>query len=99
MWRHSRRRAAVSAFLRRLETNGRFRDAEVEVSPDRRLALVEALVVGDGREPGALDAVQDFVDDVPDVFAGVDAEVLVTGETAEEIDYRALSCTGCRGSS
>ena len=85
-------RAAVSAFVRRLETNRRFRDAEVEVSPDRRLALVEALVVGDSRDQGALDAVEDLRRrDVPDVFAGVDAEVLVTGETAEEIDYRALT--------
>ena len=85
-------RAAVSAFVRRLETNRRFRDAEVEVSPDRRLALVEALVVGDSRDQGALDAVEDLRRrDVPDVFAGVDATVLVTGETAEEIDYRALT--------
>jgi uncharacterized membrane protein YdfJ with MMPL/SSD domain len=87
-----RAREAIRAFARRVESKPLFRDAEVEVSPDRRLALVEALVVGDSRDQAALDAVQGLRrDDVPVVFHDVDAQVLVTGETAEEIDYRSLT--------
>jgi RND superfamily putative drug exporter len=83
---------AVRAFARRVESKPLFRDADVEVSPDRRLALVEALVVGDSRDQGALDAVEDLRrHEVPSVFRNVDAEVRVTGETAEEIDYRSLT--------
>ena len=64
----------------------------MSTSPDGRAAKVEALVVGDSRDERALAAVQRLRSDVvPEVFAGVDARVLVTGETAEVIDYRALT--------
>jgi uncharacterized membrane protein YdfJ with MMPL/SSD domain len=61
-------------------------------SPDRRLALIEALVVGDSRDRRAVAAVERVRDrDVPTAFEGVEGDVFVTGETAEEIDYRALT--------
>jgi RND superfamily putative drug exporter len=56
------------------------------------VAKVEALVAGDSRDERALTAVQRLRSDVaPSVFAGLDAKVLVTGETAEVIDYRKLT--------
>jgi putative drug exporter of the RND superfamily len=78
--------------VRALEANPGFRDPDVETSPDGRLALVEALVAGDSRDRRALEAVERLRDeDVPAAFEDVDAAVFVTGETAEELDYRALT--------
>ena len=66
----------------------------MSTSPDGRLANVEALVAGDSRDERALGAVQRLRSEVvPEVFAGVDAEVLVGGETAEVVDYRELTDT------
>jgi uncharacterized membrane protein YdfJ with MMPL/SSD domain len=49
---------------------------------------VEALFRGDSQDEAAYDAVERIrTEHVPDRFAGVDARVLVTGETAENLDY------------
>jgi RND superfamily putative drug exporter len=75
-----------------LGENPVFRNPEVSTSPDGELALVEALVAGDSRDERTLQAVQRLRTDVlPGVFRDVDADVLVTGETAEVIDYRHLT--------
>ncbi len=85
-------RVAIRRFARRLDESPLFRDPEVDVSPDRQVALVEALVVGDSRDQRALDAVERLrSNDVPAVFGSSGLDVFVTGETAEEIDYRALT--------
>jgi putative drug exporter of the RND superfamily len=82
----------VSRVAELLERNPTFRNADVSKSPDGQLATVEALVAGDSRDERTLQAVEQLRSDVlPEVFAGVDAEVLVTGETAEVIDYRELT--------
>ena len=45
-------------------------------------------IAGDPVGERAIDAVRELRDDlIPRAFAGVDAEVLVTGDTAEELDY------------
>ncbi len=69
-----------------------FRDVEVSTAADGRASLVEALVVGDSRDDRALAAVERLREGVvPDAFGSSDAVVLVTGETAETIDYRELT--------
>jgi putative drug exporter of the RND superfamily len=83
-------RPATRAGIERLETeirsNRGFRQVEATLYPDRNLALIEALPVGDSRDDRALDAVRALrQEEVPD------ARVLVTGETAESIDYYALT--------
>jgi uncharacterized membrane protein YdfJ with MMPL/SSD domain len=84
-------RAAVQALTERLEANPSFASPEVEVAPDRRLAVIEALVAGDSRDERARQAVERLRgQDVPALFEGVDAQVYVTGETAEVIDYNDL---------
>ena len=84
-------REAVREFMGTLGANPSFRNPELEISPDERLAVVEALVAGDSRDQRALDAVQRLRDrDVPAAFDGLDASVYVTGETAEELDYTEL---------
>ena len=83
--------AAVERFARELRRDPAFRQPSVDEFPELRLAVVEALVVGDSRDQRAIDAVERVRDElVPRTFAGVDAEVMVGGETAEIIDYFAM---------
>jgi uncharacterized membrane protein YdfJ with MMPL/SSD domain len=82
---------AIDRLERVLRREPAFRQPTVDEFPARRLAVVEALVVGDSRDQRAIDAVKRLRDEVvPRAFAGVEAEVLVTGETAEIIDYFAM---------
>jgi RND superfamily putative drug exporter len=84
-------RDAVRRLVADLGRSPAFRNPEVEFSSDRQAALVEALVVGDSRDERAIEAVEKLRGrDVPAVFEGTGATVLVTGETAEEIDYTEL---------
>jgi uncharacterized membrane protein YdfJ with MMPL/SSD domain len=84
-------RAAVRELVDSLGRNPSFRDPEVETSADGRAALVEAFVVGDSRDERALAAVEDLRERVvPEIFEGLGANVYVTGETAEVLDYTAL---------
>jgi putative drug exporter of the RND superfamily len=82
---------AVSRLTREMRREPAFRQPSVDAFPERRLAIVEALVVGDSRDERAIDAVERLRDEiVPRAFSRVDADVLVTGETAEIIDYFAM---------
>jgi uncharacterized membrane protein YdfJ with MMPL/SSD domain len=73
----------VAAVMR---TNPAFRQVATDFHPDRNLAVIEATPAGDSRDERALDAVRELREtEVPD------ARVLVTGETAESIDYFALT--------
>jgi uncharacterized membrane protein YdfJ with MMPL/SSD domain len=84
-------RDAIQRLRKSLGGNPAFRDPEVELSPDDQAVKIEALVVGDSRDREAIEAVQSLRNDtVPAIFADTDASVLVTGETAEEIDYTEL---------
>ena len=71
---------AIAELAGRVGADGAFLPAEVSTSPDGRLANVEALVAGDSRDERALEAVQRLRSEVvPEVFAGVDAEVWSAG--------------------
>jgi putative drug exporter of the RND superfamily len=86
-----RARAAIRRLVARLRADPAFRLPDVEYFPSERIADIEALPTGDSRDERAYDAVRRVRDDyVPAAFDGVDARVLVTGETAESIDYFAL---------
>jgi putative drug exporter of the RND superfamily len=83
----------VQAAIRRLESRLRSDEAflapETTRYPEQQLASIETLLRGDSRDERAYDAVRRIRGEyVPDSFGGVDgARVLVTGETAEGIDY------------
>jgi uncharacterized membrane protein YdfJ with MMPL/SSD domain len=84
-------RGDVKRLVADLRASPEFRFPQVTTSPDKRLVLVEALPVGDSRDRSTLSAVKELRSvEVPKVFAGTGANVRVTGETAEEIDYTAL---------
>jgi putative drug exporter of the RND superfamily len=79
-------RAGIARLEGEIRTNRAFRQVETTLYPDRNLAVIEALPVGDSRDDRALDAVRALrQEEVPD------ARVLVTGETAESVDYFALT--------
>ena len=84
---------AVRSGLRRLEAElaGRpgFGRPVVERSASgEELARITVPIGGDPVGEAAIDAVRDLrADAIPRAFAGARAEVLVTGDTAEELDY------------
>jgi putative drug exporter of the RND superfamily len=83
---NARIRSAVDRLEAKMGRNRAFRQVETEVYPDRRLALIEAVPAGDSRDEQALDSVRELRrTEIPG------AQVLVTGETAESIDYFALT--------
>ena len=90
------RSPAVSAGVDRIadavRADAEFRDVDVSRADDGQAALVEALVVGDSRDKRALAAVEKLRDEsVPEALGSTSAVALVTGETAETIDYRELT--------
>jgi RND superfamily putative drug exporter len=83
---------AIERLAERIGSNASFRDPDVSVSPDGQAALVESLVEGDSRDERTLHAVERLrAVDVPAAFGDLDADVYVTGESAEVIDYQALT--------
>jgi putative drug exporter of the RND superfamily len=82
---------AISRVQRRMAADPSFRRSEREILPERRIAVVSALPAGDSRDERVYDAVQRLRETyVPEAFEGSGARVLVTGETAEGLDYFAL---------
>jgi putative drug exporter of the RND superfamily len=81
-------RGALS--LVRAKINADFQRAEVELLPERRIAVLSALPRGDSRDEATYDAVRELRSFVDEAFAETGARALVTGETAESLDYFAL---------
>jgi putative drug exporter of the RND superfamily len=82
----------VQAAVRRLEAQLArrqiFSEPSERTAPGGDLIEITVPVAGDSVSTEAVAAVRDLRSDlIPAAFAGADAEVLVTGETAEEIDY------------
>jgi RND superfamily putative drug exporter len=85
-------RAGLERLRRSLPADGVLgTPGEPAVAPDGRVIAVSVPIRGDVNSAEAYDAVRDLRSElVPAAFAGTDAEVLVTGETAEGVDYFAL---------
>jgi uncharacterized membrane protein YdfJ with MMPL/SSD domain len=80
--------AAFAELRRNLAADPRFGAGEVERSGDGEVALLSAPVGGDASSTQATDAVRELRDEIiPETFAGTDAEVLVGGQSSEDIDY------------
>jgi RND superfamily putative drug exporter len=84
-------RRAVDELAAGIAADDAFHEPETRITPGGELAIVEALVVGDSRDESAVQAIERLRERVvPAALAGVDARALVTGETAEIVDYREL---------
>jgi uncharacterized membrane protein YdfJ with MMPL/SSD domain len=80
--------AAIERFTAAVEQHPRFGAATVEESEAGTVASVTFPVAGDAIGEGAIGAVRELRSEiVPQAFAGVQAQVLVTGDTAEELEY------------
>ncbi len=87
-------RGAVDEIEAAIGSSPSFRNPEVSVAEDGEAALVRALVAGDSHDARSIAAVERLRDDVvPNALGSIDAVALVTGETAESIDYRELTST------
>jgi putative drug exporter of the RND superfamily len=79
-------RSAIERLAEEMRTEREFRQVESSFYPESDLAVIEALPLGDSRDEQALNAVRSLrEEEIPG------ARVLVTGETAESIDYYALT--------
>ena len=77
----------IERLLVALDGDALFGEATVETNDAGDLALVSALIVGDPDADTAHDAIKRLRSEhIPAAFAGVDADVLVTGATAQTED-------------
>jgi putative drug exporter of the RND superfamily len=79
-------RSGIERLAEQMRNDAAFRQVETDFHPEGRLAVIEALPAGDSRDNRSLDAVRQLRQEE---ISG--ARVLVTGETAESIDYYALT--------
>jgi RND superfamily putative drug exporter len=81
-------RAAIERLEAELARRPIFGEPMVETSRSGDVFRLTVPIGGDPVGERAIDAVRDLREEaIPGAFAGVDAEVLVTGDTAEELDY------------
>jgi RND superfamily putative drug exporter len=80
--------AALTELRTRLAADPRFGPGKIERSTDGRVALLSVPVAGDASSTRATDAVRELRTElIPDALAGTDADALVGGHSAEDIDY------------
>jgi RND superfamily putative drug exporter len=80
--------ASIDRLQQALRRDRRFGTPSLQVNPARDLAVLRVPLGADALSDQAVAAVRDLRSDlVPAAFTGTDANVLVTGTTAENIDY------------
>jgi RND superfamily putative drug exporter len=81
-------RAAIDRLREDLEGRSPFGPTTLESNDAGDLAVLSVPVGADAESAEAIDAVRELRERlIPAAFAGVDADVLVTGDTAENLDY------------
>jgi putative drug exporter of the RND superfamily len=81
-------RAGISRLQADLRRDSAFGQPQVQRGPDGTIAIVSVPVAGDPKGVVATDAVKRLRSRlIPSAFAGVSADVLVTGTTARDVDY------------
>jgi RND superfamily putative drug exporter len=81
-------RSGINRVRERLEAE--FQRPEVEAVPEQQIAVLSALPAGDSRDEKTYDAVRELRGFAHETFRGTGGRALVTGETAESLDYFAL---------
>jgi RND superfamily putative drug exporter len=86
--------AGVHRLAADLRSDADLRRVDTKLHPESNLAVIEALPVGDSRSNAAIATVKRLRSTtVPQALAGTGARGLVTGETAESVDYRSVTET------
>jgi uncharacterized membrane protein YdfJ with MMPL/SSD domain len=84
-------KAAIQRLRRDLEGRGRFGPVTLEANDAGDVAVLSVPVGADAESAQAYAAVRQLRQElIPAAFAGVDAQVLVTGDSAENLDYFAI---------
>jgi len=80
--------AAIERLRADLRGNRAFGPSTLQTSTAGDLALISVPVAGDPNGPAAADAIRHLrAVEIPQAFAGVDARVLVGGQTAQSVDF------------
>jgi RND superfamily putative drug exporter len=86
--------AAIASLTEALATDRRFGAPTIQSHPDQQLAVISVPVAGDSTSPAAEGAVKMLRNDViPAAFDGTGANVYVTGATAVNLDFTAITKT------
>ena len=84
----SETQSAITKLQNEISADKAFASTRVESYPDKNLAIVYAEISGDSMTKNSLDAVTKLRNDyIPQAFSGVQDKVLVTGGTAQIIDF------------
>ena len=84
-------KTAIDRLRQALEGRSQFGPATLEENDAGDLAVLSVPVGSDAQSAEAYAAVRELREElIPAAFAGVDAQVLVTGDTAENLDYFAI---------
>jgi RND superfamily putative drug exporter len=84
-------RAAIDRLRRDLDGRSRFGPATLEANDAGDLSVLSVPVGADAQSAQAYAAVRELREElIPTAFARVDGQVLVTGDTAENLDYFAI---------
>jgi putative drug exporter of the RND superfamily len=85
-------RAAVTSFQTTLRTDSDYGKPSVDVAPGGAVTRITVPVDADAAGPEAIAAVKQLRDRyVPRAFAGTSAEVLVGGQSADELDFAGIA--------
>ena len=85
-------RAAVADLRETLARDAHYGETSVDVAADRGVTRITVPVDADAAGPEAMTAVKELRERyVPRAFAGLDAEALVGGASADELDFAAIA--------
>jgi putative drug exporter of the RND superfamily len=85
-------RAAFAKLEGALAKDDRFGTLQVEGNPAQNLAVINVPVAGDPNSEAALNAVRDLRGEyLPDALAGTELNAYVTGSSAQNLDYFAIT--------
>jgi uncharacterized membrane protein YdfJ with MMPL/SSD domain len=86
--------AAIASLTKTLAADRRFGTPAIESHPEQELAVISVPVAGDSTSDAAEDAVKMLRNDaIPAAFDGTSANVYVTGATAGNLDFTAITQT------
>ncbi len=83
--------SAIARLRTQLEQSSRFGRTSLQADPGKHVAVLSVPLAGDPDSEAAASAVKALRrDEIPRAFSGVDAEVLVGGDRAEDVDYSSV---------